>query len=196
MDTHSDSPSVPVRLFTLMLRLYPRSFRQQFESEMAQVLKAHYIDSAAGGIAATQIRFWGPVIYDIARTAGRERASQVVGAFTAGGRHMKAILVRNCSVAVAFLAAGAMLLQVELVVSEGTSEMVAMGLEVLLVLALFWACSSLKLSQSKLFRRGTQALIACVIAVALNAVLYFYSWHVRPALGIYEEPSWVTHDIR
>ena len=105
---------------------------------------------------------------------------------------MKTILMRNILVAVAFLAAGIILLQIELVVSENTSEKIAIGLVTVLIVALFWAWGSVSLPQSRLLQWGTQAIVVCVVAVALGAALYYYSWHIRPALGIFEWPPWIS----
>jgi hypothetical protein len=45
---------------------------------------------------------------------------------------------------------------------------------------------------SRLARVGLRALGAVSLFLALYAVDYYYSWHVRPNLGLYREPDWVS----
>lgn len=57
------------RLFRLMLLAYPREFRLEYGSEMTQLFRDCYRDVESGGL----VGFWLRMIYDVLRTAPRER---------------------------------------------------------------------------------------------------------------------------
>jgi hypothetical protein len=54
-----------------MLLAYPRAFRLEYGSEMTQLFRDCYRDVQAGAGAA--VRFWLHIIFDVIRTAPRER---------------------------------------------------------------------------------------------------------------------------
>jgi len=65
-----------------------------------------------------------------------------------------------------------------------------MALYVFLVAGLIWACLPA-------FPEGRRRILyRSVLIIALfmgaHATIYFYSWHIRPNIGLYEEPEWVA----
>jgi hypothetical protein len=75
---------------------------------------------------------------------------------------------------------------------ESTGELCLMALSALTFLALAWAAFPLFAgSRFKLFKPILSGAAALPWCAALWAGDYFYSWHARPNLGLYEEPEWV-----
>ena len=64
--------SLSKQLFQLMLRAYPREFRLEYGSDMAQLFRDCYRDIHSKGLISA-IAFWRRMILDVIRTAPLER---------------------------------------------------------------------------------------------------------------------------
>lgn len=75
---------------------------------------------------------------------------------------------------------------------ESTDELCLMALSALTVPALAWAVFPLFTGpRFKLLKPILSGAAALPLFVGLWIGDYFYSWHLRPNLGLYEEPEWV-----
>ena len=76
---------------------------------------------------------------------------------------------------------------------ESSEELVGLLLLLLLLVGLVWATSP---AFGKVSGRTRRVLCRAALVVGLFAGLYtvdyFYFWHIRPNLGLYEEPDWVA----
>jgi hypothetical protein len=76
---------------------------------------------------------------------------------------------------------------------ESSEELVGLLLLLLLFVGLIWATSA---AFGRLSGRARRLLCRSVLVVGLFAGLYtvdyVYFWHIRPNLGLYEEPDWVA----
>ena len=76
---------------------------------------------------------------------------------------------------------------------ESTGEAVELVLLFGLVAALCWvtrpAIEPLR-SRSPRIVSGSVAVI--LLFIGIYAATYFYSWHVRPNIGLYTEPEWIA----
>ena len=101
----------------------------------------------------------------------------------------KAAALRLALVIVAHLALLETSEQVSVHWKESTGELWSMALAVATVGGLVWACwPGYRLKRSWLFCAGGTV----VSALLLLALDNFYSWHLRPNLGLYREPDWVA----
>src|SRR5690242_6976491 len=67
-----------LRVYTLLIRLYPRDYRQTFGTQMRQTFKDAYADLVAqGGYAG--LRFWLNVVSDAVITSIREHIAELKG---------------------------------------------------------------------------------------------------------------------
>jgi hypothetical protein len=103
---------------------------------------------------------------------------------------MKQVIGRIAVVGLACLLIFELLLQASVHWRESTEELSMMALYVFLLAGLIWACLP------AFPERGKRILYRSVLVIGLftgtHATLYFYSWHIRPNIGLYEEPDWVA----
>jgi predicted permease len=62
-----------IRLYGLLIRAYPREFRQQYGTGMLELFTARYRRARAAGGLLARVRFWTELCRDLAVTATRER---------------------------------------------------------------------------------------------------------------------------
>ena len=86
-----------------------------------------------------------------------------------------------------------LLMQLSVDWRESTGELALLAQTFLLVLGIIWSVlPELSYFQS-LTRRAVAAAISVVLLfVGFHATTYYYSWHIRPNIGLYEEPRWVS----
>ncbi|HPC93420.1 MAG TPA: hypothetical protein PLU87_00640 [Sedimentisphaerales bacterium] len=76
---------------------------------------------------------------------------------------------------------------------ESSEELVGLLLQLLLLVGLVWAASAAFGKASGRIRRVLcRAVLVVGLFAGLYTVDYFYFWHIRPNLGLYEEPDWVA----
>lgn len=77
---------------------------------------------------------------------------------------------------------------------EQTDELITLFFNFLLFLGLLiWAVlPGFKKINNRVLRFAARASVVILLSVAMQAVDYFYSWHLRPNLGLYREPAWVS----
>jgi len=120
---------------------------------------------------------------------------RVVGSQRPGsGEHaMNRVVVRITIVGVIHLLMFEALCQWSVHWRESSEELVGLLLLVLLLVGLVWATSP---AFGKVSGRTRRVLCRAALVVGLFAGLYavdcFYFWHIRPNLGLYEEPDWVA----
>ena len=73
---------------------------------------------------------------------------------------------------------------------ESSQEKASLALLVLLVAGVVWAC--LPAFKEWRMRILLRSALVVIFFVSIYATTYFYSWHVRPNVGLYEESDWVT----
>ncbi len=101
----------------------------------------------------------------------------------------KKTALRLLAVIVVNLALTETLFQVSLHWKESTSEQWDIALAVATLGALIWACwPGYRLKRSRLYWIFSTGLSALIVLGLAN----FYSWHLRPNLGLYHEPDWVA----
>ena len=74
---------------------------------------------------------------------------------------------------------------------ESSEELCSMALYVVTFMALMWAVSPGFARTKVVFISVLTGIAAIALFAALFAGDYFYSWHLRPNLGLYQEPEWV-----
>ncbi|MCP5521032.1 MAG: protein kinase [Verrucomicrobiales bacterium] len=72
---------------------------------------------------------------------------------------------------------------------ESTSELWEMALAIATLGGLIWACSPAYRLKGSWWGWGAGTGLS---ALALLGLANFYSWHLRPNLGLYQEPDWVA----
>ncbi len=76
---------------------------------------------------------------------------------------------------------------------ESTEELAATFLLVILLIGLIWGALP---AFSKLSKRTIRIIcrvaLVIVLFVGLYTADYFYFWHIRPNIGLYQEPDWVA----
>ena len=70
-----------VRLYALLLVLYPRSHRDEYGPDMVQLFADRYRDERPGRDLFQFVRFWGGMVGDIATTALDEQLESVMSKF-------------------------------------------------------------------------------------------------------------------
>lgn len=76
---------------------------------------------------------------------------------------------------------------------ESTSELVGMFLLVLILAGLIWAVlPAFRKLSNKNAGIVCRSLLIIVLFVGLYTMDYFYYWHIRPNIGLYEEADWVA----
>ena len=106
---------------------------------------------------------------------------------------MKKALARLILVAVIHLLMFEALSQLSVHWRESSEELAGLSLLVLLFVGLIWAVYP---AFGKLNARASRIVCTSALVVALFVGLYtvdyLYFWHVRPNLGLYQEPDWVA----
>ena len=85
------------------------------------------------------------------------------------------------------------LMQLSVHSRESTQELITLAHDMGMLMGCIWALlpgfAHIGPLLAKVLLRGVAAL---ALFVALYAGDYFYSWHLRPNLGLYREPDWVA----
>lgn len=106
---------------------------------------------------------------------------------------MKTSIVRTFLVFGAAIVAFEVVLQLGVHWRESTSELCEMALMLALLPALFWATRPALAAVTRRWLRVPAQMAAVVVLFAASyTAIYFYSWHVRPNIGVYREPEWVA----
>lgn len=76
---------------------------------------------------------------------------------------------------------------------ESTQEMLSIPLFILMLVGIVWGVLPAfgKLSNRPV-RIVCRVVLVIVLFVGLYTVDYFYYWHIRPNVGLYREPDWVS----
>jgi hypothetical protein len=76
---------------------------------------------------------------------------------------------------------------------ESAGELAQLLVYGFLLLGVIWAVLPASSSHdSRLLRGLERSVIAVGLVIALHTTIYIYSWHVRPNVGLYQEPDWVS----
>ena len=94
--------SAAERAYRLLLRCYPRRFRTEFGAEMALLFRDQRLAAATSGESAAA--FWRRIVWDLIRSAPRQRIDALRGAdgshFQPEGRVMKSLAIVSALVGV------------------------------------------------------------------------------------------------
>jgi hypothetical protein len=86
-----------------------------------------------------------------------------------------------------------LLMQLSVDWRESTGELALLAQTFLLVLGIIWSVlPALAYFQSLTWRTVAAAISVVLLFVGFHATTYHYSWHIRPNIGLYEEPRWVS----
>ena len=106
---------------------------------------------------------------------------------------MRKVVVRILVVGVVQLLLFELVEQILVHWRESTGELCTLALSLGILVGSVWAMlPGFTGVWSQLARVGLRALAAVALFLALYAGDYYYSWHVRPNLGLYQEPDWVA----
>ena len=103
---------------------------------------------------------------------------------------MKQAIGRIAVVGLAYLLLFELLSQGAVHWRESSGELTMMALRVFLVAGLIWAC--LPAFPERRMRIPYRSVLVIAFLIGAHATIYFYSWHIRPNIGLYEEPEWVA----
>jgi predicted ferric reductase len=73
---------------------------------------------------------------------------------------------------------------------ESSEELGSLALYVFLAAGLVWAC--LPAFPERRLRILFRSVLVIALFIGTHTIIYFYSWHVRPNIGLYEESDWVA----
>lgn len=106
---------------------------------------------------------------------------------------MKKAIIRISLVGVIHILMFELLCQLSVHWRESMEELVGTFLLVLLLVGLIWGALP---AFGKLSNRTIGIICRIALVIVLFAGLYttdyFYFWHIRPNLGLYQEPDWVA----
>jgi len=109
---------------------------------------------------------------------------------------MKDASKRILLIGLAQLLAFEFLMQISVHWRESTGELWLYALMLATLVGLIWAVlPAFPKMHMRVVRISFQSLLAIFAFVAMQAVDYFHSWHLRPNLGIYREPDWVAEHV-
>ena len=103
---------------------------------------------------------------------------------------MKQAIGRIVLVGLAHLLLFELISQVSVHWRESSGELCHMALYVFLMAGLIWAC--LPAFPKHPMRILYRATLVIGLFMGAHTTTYFYSWHVRPNIGLYEESEWVA----
>ena len=105
---------------------------------------------------------------------------------------MNSNIKKNLIVIITFFLIAIISLQLESCVRESVSELWCFAELLILFIALIWA-NLLVFShiETLLLRLIARISIILLLFVSVYAILYFYSWHIRPIIGLDIRPAWV-----
>lgn len=103
---------------------------------------------------------------------------------------MKQVTRRILLVGIVNLLLFELLMQVSVRWRESSGELVLMAQTALLGLAIIWAI--LPVFRNRPHRLAYSAALGIGLFFSFAALTDLYSWHVRPNLGLYREPAWVS----
>lgn len=106
---------------------------------------------------------------------------------------MKKAIIRISLVGVIHILMFELLCQLSVHWRESMEEIVGTFLLVLLLIGLIWgAFPAFSKLSNRTIRIICRVALIVVLFVGLYTVDYFYFWHIRPNLGLYQEPDWVA----
>ncbi len=103
---------------------------------------------------------------------------------------MKRAMVRTGIVGFSCLTLFELLSQASVHWRESSGELGMTALYVFLGAGLVWAC--LPAFPERRLRYLFRCLLVIALLLGTHTIVCFYSWHVRPNIGLYEEPEWVA----
>ena len=103
---------------------------------------------------------------------------------------MKSLLKRLAIVAVGQLLLYEVVLEVSVHYPESTEELLTVSVFFSLAVGIIW--SLMAGFRAQRYPALCRCLAFAPLFIAFYAADYYYSWHIRPNLGIYEEPDWVA----
>lgn len=106
---------------------------------------------------------------------------------------MRSFLCRVSGVAITNLVLFEVLMQQSVNWRESTEEFALLVQLGFLSLGLAWAVLPLfRRWQNTTCGTGFRCLAFITSFAAIHTAIFFYSWHIRPNVGLYEEPKWVA----
>jgi serine/threonine protein kinase len=121
--------------------------------------------------------------------AGRSRSMTSSGAIEAAGKAFRRVGLRLLLILVVHLALLEALDQASVHWKESTCELWGMALMAGSCVALVWAFwPGFRLPRWRMLGAGA-AIVSCFVLWGID---YFYNWHLRPNLGLYQEEDWVA----
>jgi hypothetical protein len=106
---------------------------------------------------------------------------------------MRRVVGRILLVGVAGLALFELVEQLSVHWRESTGELLTLAHCIVMLAGCIWALlPGFAGIGSRLARVFLRAVAALALYVALYAGNFYYSWHLRPNLGFYQEPDWVA----
>jgi len=106
---------------------------------------------------------------------------------------MRKVVTRILLVAVIQLLLFELVEQISVHWRESTGELCSMALDLGILAGCFWAVlPAFQNVGARLPRVTLRTTSALLVFTALYAGDYYYSWHLRPNLGLYREPDWVA----
>ena len=109
---------------------------------------------------------------------------------TVGRKAMKKAIGRIAVVELAGILFFELLSEASVHWRESSEELSMMALYVLLAAGLIWAC--LPAFPGRRMRILYRSVLIIALFLGTHTTIYFYSWHIRPNIGLYEEPEWVA----
>ncbi len=107
---------------------------------------------------------------------------------------MKTIVTRILVVAALQLLLFELVLQFSVHWRESTEELWLMGVTGITFVGCYWAMiPTMRKVNSRLLKALARTGAALAFLWVLSTGNYYYSWHVRPNVGLYREPDWVQN---
>ncbi len=106
---------------------------------------------------------------------------------------MKSTFKRLLITALVFLGLFELFSQLAVNWRESTGELCELAQLGLLIVTLVWVTQPVCSPDTKRVRHYfLQSLLVVLFFTGIYALFFYYSWHIRPNIGLYEEPGWVS----
>lgn len=108
---------------------------------------------------------------------------------------MKLVMSRITFVAVALILLFEFVCQLEVRRNwrESTGELAQLAVLGFLLCGVIWAVlPAFSNRNHRTTRIVARSSVAAAFVIALHVVIFMYSWHIRPNVGLYDEPGWIS----
>lgn len=103
------------------------------------------------------------------------------------------IVLRIVAVAIVNLLTFELVMQLSVDWRESTGELALIMQMFLLICGIIWSVlPAFSHLRSRTLRTLLTAMSVVFLYVGFHATTYYYSWSIRPNVGLYEEPKWVS----